>query len=335
MSTSSPLPIERLRSLLACPDCRTGLESQPSGRDGSVGAPAGGPAPGGGAAPSGASVAPEPSEVLRCPECGQRYPVLEGVPQFLDRLRYDEAVGRFESLPGTGLLSKQGDTGGLRGLLLRYPLLLGPPIARDADGAQRWERVASLFREVEGLGMNLGSQGTAPLPDLVSFDADRVPGVELVGDAHHIPLLGDSLGLVVTTSVFEHLQDPRKAIAEVFRVLAPGGILYFEVPWMYEIHGCPADYQRWTPMGLRILMEDFEILDDGPIGGPASVTARMIRGLLFSVTPGRHLRYLVRILATWLLFWMKYLDAWIPADRRTPFAQGFWILARKPRSPGA
>jgi hypothetical protein len=117
---------------------------------------------------------------------------------------------------------------------------------------------------------------------------------------------------------------------EALRCLHPGGVIYLEVPWMYEIHGCPMDFQRWTPMGLRQLLQDFEIVDEGPIGGPASVTARMLRGLLFSLTPGRRLPYVVRILATWCLFWVKYLDQLMTPEKRMPFAQGFWILAKKP-----
>lgn len=45
-----------------------------------------------------------------------------------------------------------------------------------------------------------------------------------------LPLAGESFDLVVASDVLEHIADDRSAVAEVVRVLRPGGIFVFSVP---------------------------------------------------------------------------------------------------------
>lgn len=46
------------------------------------------------------------------------------------------------------------------------------------------------------------------------------------GDAHDMPWPDCSFDFIYSFSVFEHLQDPTKCLAEVVRLLRPGGILF-------------------------------------------------------------------------------------------------------------
>jgi SAM-dependent methyltransferase len=43
----------------------------------------------------------------------------------------------------------------------------------------------------------------------------------------------ESFDLVITQDVFEHVLDPQAGLAEVSRVLRPGGVHLFTVPWHY------------------------------------------------------------------------------------------------------
>lgn len=289
------------RAALCCPSCRGGLEDDPH------------------------------AGTLSCSPCGRHYPVRAGVPLFLDPDAFDAEVRAFEQDPGTGILSKETQKkAGLRGWVMRNEWVLGPPIARDPGKAARLADLAAEHAAGGGLAVNVGSQGTRVWPEVLNLDTEPGETVDLLGDAHNLPLADASVRVAVSTSVFEHLREPQRAAAELFRILEPGGVLYLEVPWLYELHGCPMDFTRWTLPGLRQLLSAFELEADGPIGGPATVTARMLRGLAFSLTPGRYLRYAVRTLCTWGLFWMKYLDALVPLDARTIYAQGYWIRVRKP-----
>jgi hypothetical protein len=44
-------------------------------------------------------------------------------------------------------------------------------------------------------------------------------------------------------------------LAELHRILATGGTLYLTVPLVWELHELPHDYYRYTPEGLRHLLE--------------------------------------------------------------------------------
>ncbi len=51
-----------------------------------------------------------------------------------------------------------------------------------------------------------------------------------VGSAEAIPFADGTFGVVIIKHVVEHLRDPERAIAELGRVLAPGGILILATP---------------------------------------------------------------------------------------------------------
>jgi len=70
--------------------------------------------------------------------------------------------------------------------------------------------------------------------DAGEIDIDRFDGV-LRGDATRLPFADDSFDKVITSEVLEHIQDDVAAIAEMVRVLKPGGMFAATVPaWMPE-----------------------------------------------------------------------------------------------------
>jgi hypothetical protein len=70
-----------------------------------------------------------------------------------------------------------------------------------------------------------------------------------------IPSPDSSFDMVLSTQVLEHVPEPGNYVAECFRVLRTGGSLVLTTHGLFEDHGCPYDFQRWTADGLRLLLE--------------------------------------------------------------------------------
>jgi SAM-dependent methyltransferase len=76
-----------------------------------------------------------------------------------------------------------------------------------------------------------------------------------------VPAPDKAFDMVLSTQVLEHVPDPDNYLSECFRLLTSGGDLVLTTHGLYEEHGCPYDFHRWTADGLRLHVEKagFEI----------------------------------------------------------------------------
>jgi SAM-dependent methyltransferase len=88
----------------------------------------------------------------------------------------------------------------------------------------------------------------------------------VVGDAHALPVRGGTVDLVLSVQVLEHCRNPAEVVRECHRVLRPGGRLVLSTVLLYELHGSPQDYYRFTETALRELTRDFIRVDVRPLG---------------------------------------------------------------------
>lgn len=63
-----------------------------------------------------------------------------------------------------------------------------------------------------------------------------------------------SYDLVLSTQVLEHVERPEAYLCECHRILRPGGQLILTTHGMFEEHGRPYDFHRWTSRGLENLL---------------------------------------------------------------------------------
>lgn len=105
--------------------------------------------------------------------------------------------------------------------------------------------------------------------------------VDLVAPAHDLPLETGSIDAVVCTQVLEHLAEPVAALEEFRRVLRPDGRLVVTVPLTWYVHEAPHDYYRYTPYGLRHVMEKagFKAVDIRPLNDSPSTIAALLHHL--------------------------------------------------------
>jgi SAM-dependent methyltransferase len=74
-------------------------------------------------------------------------------------------------------------------------------------------------------------------------------------DGRTLPFPEASFDAVLCSQVFEHVFTPPEFLAEICRVLRPGGRLVLTVPFVWDEHEQPHDFARYSSFGLRALLE--------------------------------------------------------------------------------
>ena len=96
--------------------------------------------------------------------------------------------------------------------------------------------------------------------DLVTGHDERT----IVGDITACPEIKDGYyDVVVSVDVFEHIDRPWLAAAEITRILAPGGVAYTSTLFSWRYHPCPIDFWRFTPDALAFLFGGLTVVDHG------------------------------------------------------------------------
>jgi SAM-dependent methyltransferase len=85
------------------------------------------------------------------------------------------------------------------------------------------------------------------------IDAHAGPAVDDVGSVEALPYPDASFDVVLCTQVLEHVTDPALAVAELARVLTPGGVALLSTHGVFLYHPDPVDFWRWTGPGLEHL----------------------------------------------------------------------------------
>ena len=122
--------------------------------------------------------------------------------------------------------------------------------------------------------------------------------VDLVGTAYEIPCEDDSFDSALCSAVLEHLEEPEAAIRECHRVLKPGGIAVYTVPFFWHLHEEPRDFFRYSRFGLQYLFEKagFEIVELKALSG-------------FWITSGQMTIYYLERFNRGPLRWIRVYDA--------------------------
>lgn len=84
---------------------------------------------------------------------------------------------------------------------------------------------------------------------LAAQASGRVGAGLLHGDAMALPLADESCDLVICAQVYEHVPDDQQLVHEMYRVLKPGGAVFFSGPnWLFPIEGhYNLPFLHWLP----------------------------------------------------------------------------------------
>ncbi|WP_204138895.1 bifunctional 2-polyprenyl-6-hydroxyphenol methylase/3-demethylubiquinol 3-O-methyltransferase UbiG [Halomicronema sp. CCY15110] len=80
----------------------------------------------------------------------------------------------------------------------------------------------------------------------VNIDATAKP-TYVVKPGEKLPVASGKYNVIISLNTFEHIYDLQHILAESYRVLEVQGRLFFTVPFMFRVHGCPNDFIRGTP----------------------------------------------------------------------------------------
>ncbi len=125
--------------------------------------------------------------------------------------------------------------------------------------------------------VNVGSGVRHVHPRVINLDLNMEQGVDLVASAYQLPFQNESVDLVISESMLEHLEHPEIAVQEMHRVLKKSGRVYILTPFMVGFHSSPNDFYRWTIPGMKIFLKDFEVTETGVAVGPTCALTWMMR----------------------------------------------------------
>lgn len=174
----------------------------------------------------------------------------------------------------------------------------------------------------------------APYQNVFRVGIAQGGDVDISCDICELPILDDSVDLLMSSSVIEHVYDPEKAVQETYRVLKPGGCVYAEIPFMRAYHMFPVDYQRYTISGIERLFErhGFTTIEKGICSGPFNALALFLRDFLDSALHlnNEYNRMSLLLFSSLLFHPLKFLDRFFESASWAEIsACNFYYLGKK------
>lgn len=153
-----------------------------------------------------------------------------------------------------------------------------------------------------------------PGKEYVGCDIREGPGVDRILDLHNITVPSESVGSVLMFDTLEHVEFPRRALEEVFRILRPNGMVVMSSVMDFPIHNYPHDYWRFTPEAFKSLLGAFShVFVD--FAGEAAFPHTIV-GLGFRGTTPVPLDTFTRQFEKWKRRWRdRYGKTWGPIVR--------------------
>lgn len=149
-----------------------------------------------------------------------------------------------------------------------------PEGARVLDAGAGEGAYKSYFQRQRYCGVDLG----------IGDQSWNYEGLDVLGDLSHLPFANGSFDACINIVTLEHVKEPGSVIAELSRILRPGGRVLMIVPQDWEVHQIPHDYFRYTRYGMRYLLDKagLERIHVYPVGGYFRLVARrLLNGLQF------------------------------------------------------
>lgn len=145
---------------------------------------------------------------------------------------------------------------------------VGPPVLpvwRKSSGVNRGgtfgDRALTLLEGVPASGVLLDiGGGRRQIEDqrYLNLEYTRFSEPDLFGDGLALPFRDGVIDAIYSSAVMEHVRDPHRFAAEIWRVLRPGGRILVNAAFMQPIHSEGQHFFNHTPYAMEMLFERFE-----------------------------------------------------------------------------
>ena len=165
--------------------------------------------------------------------------------------------------------------------------------------------------------------------------AETIRGVrvDVVATAYEIPLADGIADTLLLSDVLEHLERPAETLHETYRLLADGVHAILTAPFIWPIHERPRDFFRYSPYGLRFLLEEagFEVVEIVPLAGAWTTFS-----LELSYALRKYRRRGVGPMVEAAMRTLQWAGArWDRVDFQPQFSWSHLAIARKPDGGGS
>ncbi|MBM3787805.1 MAG: class I SAM-dependent methyltransferase [Acidobacteria bacterium] len=145
-----------------------------------------------------------------------------------------------------------------------------PPQAIILDAGAGEGAYKSYFPAQRYIGVDLG----------IGDAAWNYRGLDALADLEALPFRDAAFDASINVVTLEHVRRPATVLAELRRVLKPGGRLLLIVPHEWEVHQPPNDYFRFTRYGVAHLARQagFEVVRCDAAGGYFRLVSRRLLG---------------------------------------------------------
>ncbi len=274
------------------------------------------------------------SGAYRCDPCVISFPVMRGIPVLLNDENSVFRIADYQDeeaayAGASGYAGHADRRTGLRQIYRRlmHHLSEAPTVGRDfgVHDAVRHVQQANPDARILIIGA-----GDTSLPGNVTYtDVAFGKNVACIADAHDLPFVDGSFDACIAAAVLEHVVDPQRCVAEIQRILKPGGYVFAETPFLQPVHMRAYDFTRFTHLGHRRLFRFFDEIKSGIAGGPAMTLSLALRYGLISMSDRPTAKKLLRLLGLVVTYPVRYFD--LMATRQLAAydsASGFYFFGR-------
>lgn len=171
----------------------------------------------------------------------------------------------------------------------RYYILVKLRQALEQTIANHVQPLHQQHHDLTAIDMGCGSM---PYRSLFTPTVQKYLGADLASnpladlainpDTGNVDLEDNSVELVISTQVLEHVESPAAYLAEAHRVCKSNGLLLLSTHGYWPYHPIPTDYWRWTGAGLKKLLTDchWEVVETTGVLGFAAASACLIQDAL-------------------------------------------------------